>query len=212
MNKKISKTKIRISFLGILISMVCFLIFISSCATTPKITRMDVSQQVDLSGDWNDTDSQLVASEMIKDALSRPWIDEFIAQKKHPPRIVVGTIKNRSMEHINTQTFVKDLEREILNSGRAKFVASMEERKEIREEKIDQSFHADASSQKALGQEKGADFMIRGQINTIMDEAGNQLLKYYQVELEAIDILTNEKVWIGQKKIKKLVQRPKVKF
>lgn len=212
MNKKIGKTKIRISFLGILISMFCFLIFISSCATTPKITRMDVSQQVDLSGDWNDTDSQLVASEMIKDALSRPWIDEFIAQKKHPPRIVVGTIKNRSMEHINTQTFVKDLEREILNSGRAKFVASMEERQEIREEKIDQSFHADASSQKALGQEKGADFMIRGQINTIMDEAGNQLLKYYQVELEAIDILTNEKVWIGQKKIKKLVQRPKAKF
>jgi uncharacterized protein (TIGR02722 family) len=190
----------------------CSLFFITSCATTPKITRVDASQQIDLSGDWNDTDSQLVASEMIKDALSRPWIDDFVSQKKDKPRIVVGTIKNRSMEHINTQTFVKDLEREILNSGRAKFVASMEERQEIREEKIDQSFHADASSQKSLEQEKGADFMIKGQINTIMDEAGNQVLKYYQVELEAINILTNEKVWIGQKKIKKLVQRPKSKF
>jgi len=196
----------------LLILTISVLFFLGSCATTPKITRMDASQQIDLSGDWNDTDSQLVANEMIKDALSRPWIDDFIAQKKERPRIVVGTIRNRSMEHINTQTFVKDLEREILNSGRAKFVASMDERQEIREEKIDQSFHADASTQKALGQEKGADFMIKGQINTIEDEAGNQRLKYYQVELEAINILTNEKVWIGQKKIKKLVQRPKTKF
>ncbi len=204
--KKIFKTYTLIPFTFYLF------VFVIGCSTTPKITRIDAAAQVDLSGYWNDTDSREVAMEMIKDALSRPWIDDFISQKKEKPRIVVGTIRNRSMEHINTQTFVKDLEREVLNSGRAKFVASMDERQEIREEKIDQSFHADAATQKSLGQEKGADFMIRGQINTIMDEAGNTQLKYYQVELEAINILTNEKVWIGQKKIKKLVQRRGAKF
>lgn len=200
-----------ISTIGVVVISISVIIF-SSCASTPKVNRVDVSEQIDLSGDWNDTDSQLVAAEMIKDALSRPWIDEFISQKKDKPRVVVGTVKNRSMEHINTQTFVKDLEREILNSGRAKFVASMDERQEIREEKVDQSFHATASTRKELGQETGADFMIRGQINTIVDEAGNKQVKYYQVELEAVNILTNEKVWIGQKKIKKFVQRPKSKF
>ncbi|MCX7956798.1 MAG: penicillin-binding protein activator LpoB [Endomicrobia bacterium] len=187
-------------------------ILIGSCATTPTVTRVDVSEQIDLSGEWNDTDSQLVANEMIKDALSRPWIDDFISSKKQKPRVIVGTVKNRSHEHINTQTFVKDLERELINSGRVIFVASKEERQEIREEKMDQMMHASASTRKQLGEEWGADFILQGQINTILDQAGNKTVKYYQVELELVKILTNEKVWIGQKKIKKLVEKPKTKF
>jgi len=186
-----------------------FLIF--GCATT-KVSRINVSEQIDLSGEWNDTDSQLVSAEMIKDALSRPWIDEFISKTGQKPRVIVGTVKNRSHEHINTQTFVKDLERELINSGRVVFVASKEERQEIREEKLDQMTNASLATRKQLGEEWGADFILQGQINTILDELENKQLKYYQVELELVNILTNEKVWIGQKKIKKLVQRPKIKF
>lgn len=183
-----------------------------SCATTPKVTRVDVSEQIDLSGEWNDTDSQLVAKEMVSDALSRPWIEEFMSSKKQKPRVIVGTVKNRSHEHINTQTFVKDLERELINSGKVVFVASKEEREEIRQEKLDQMIHASAATRKQLGEEWGADFILQGQINTILDQAGNKTVKYYQVELELVNILTNEKVWIGQKKIKKLVERPKTRF
>ncbi len=195
-----------------LIILIASLLLFYGCATTPTVTRVDVSEQIDLSGEWNDTDSQLVAAEMIKDALSRPWIDDFITAKKTKPRVIVGTVKNRSHEHINTQTFVKDLERELINSGRVVFVASKEERQEIREEKLDQMMHASAATRKQLGEEYGADFILQGQINTILDEAGNKTVKYYQVELELVNILTNEKVWIGQKKIKKLVERPKTRF
>lgn len=196
----------------ILLIPIISIFILNSCSTTPTVTRIDVSEQIDLSGEWNDTDSQLVANEMIKDALSRPWIDEFISAKKQKPRVIVGTVKNRSHEHINTQTFVKDLERELINSGRVVFVASKEERQEIREEKLDQMMHASAATRKQLGEEWGADFILQGQINTILDQAGNKTVKYYQVELELVNILTNEKVWIGQKKIKKLVERPKTKF
>ncbi|MCS7228009.1 MAG: penicillin-binding protein activator LpoB [Endomicrobia bacterium] len=195
-----------------ILSTLIVILLLYGCATTPKVTRVDVSQQIDLSGEWNDTDSQLVASEMIKDALSRAWIEDFVSAKKQKPRVIVGTVKNRSHEHINTQTFVKDLERELINSGKVIFVASKEERQEIREEKLDQMMHASAATRKQLGEEWGADFILKGQINTILDEAGNMTVKYYQVELELVNILTNEKVWIGQKKIKKLVKRPKIKF
>src|SRR5262249_14487592 len=128
------------------------------------------------------------------------------------PRVIVGEILNKSDEHINTETFVKDLEREVLNSGRAKFVASKGQRDEVRGERLDQAKNASVKTAKAAGQEYGADFMLKGQINTILDAAGKQALKYYQVELELIDMLTNEKVWIGQKKIKKLVQYKKNRF
>ena len=186
--------------------------FVASCASTPKVTRIGVEEVVDLSGMWNDTDSRLVSEEMIRDALDRAWLPEFKAKTGKKPRVIVGRVLNRSHEHINTQTFVKDLERELTNSGRVRFVASSEQRGEIRAERRDQAKHASMETIKGPGQEYGADYMLKGQINTIWDEAGKTKLKYYQVELEMIDMATNEKVWIGQKKIKKIVKRSRGKF
>jgi uncharacterized protein (TIGR02722 family) len=186
--------------------------FFAACATTPKVTRVDVNETIDLSGDWNDTDSRQVAEEMVKDSLARPWLGEFQADKKLKPRVIVGLVGNKSSEHINTETFVKDLERELTNSGQVRFVASKEQREEIREERTDQAKNASIKTAKSMGQEYGADFMLKGQINTIEDQAGKQQLKYYQVELEMIDLTSNEKVWIGQKKIKKTVVYRKNKF
>ncbi|HND64376.1 MAG TPA: penicillin-binding protein activator LpoB, partial [Elusimicrobiota bacterium] len=128
------------------------------------------------------------------------------------PRVIVGTVLNKSHEHINTETFVKDLERELTNSGQVKFVASKDQRDEVREERMDQAKNSSVKTAKSMGQEYGADFMLKGQINTIMDAAGKQEVKYYQVELEMIDMSSNEKAWIGQKKIKKLVTYRKKKF
>lgn len=182
------------------------------CASMPQVTRTEVDEQIDLSGNWNDTDSRLVSEEMVKDAISRPWVDEFLTSKAKKPRVIVGTVSNKSHEHINTETFVKDLERELTNSGRVIFVASKDQRGEIREERAEQAQNASVETAKSAGQEYGADFMLKGQINTILDEAGKMQLKYYQVELELINMLTNEKVWIGQKKIKKTVKNPKTKF
>jgi uncharacterized protein (TIGR02722 family) len=176
------------------------------CAST-KVTRTAVDEQIDLSGNWNDTDSQLVSGEMIKDALQRPWVDDFVMKKSAKPRVIVGTVLNGSHEHINTETFVNDLQRELINSGRVMFVSSKDERNELREERADQAQNARIDTVKSAGQEYGADYMLKGKINTIMDEAGKKAVKYYQVELELHDLLSNEKVWIGQKKIKKLVER-----
>lgn len=177
------------------------------CKSVPKVERVDAGQVIDYSGNWNDTDSQLVSQEMMADATSRPWVDEYISKKGTKPRVIVGTIANKSHEHINTETFVKDLERELTNTRRVIFVASRDQRDEVREERVDQAKNASMETAKDMGQEYGADYMLKGQINTILDEAGKMQLKYYQVELELIDMLTNEKAWIGQKKIKKTVKR-----
>jgi len=181
---------------------------LSSCASTPEVTRTNVSEQIDLSGQWNDTDSQMVSAEMIQDVIARPWIYEFAMKNQTKPRVIVGTILNKSNEPINTSTFVIDLQRELTNSGRVIFVASKDERSELREEKVDQAQNASVQTAKSAGQEYGADFMLKGEINTIMDEAGKMQVRYYQVNLQLVNILTNEKVWIGEKKIKKEIKRP----
>ena len=55
--------------------------------------------------------------------------------------------------------------------------------------------------------ELGADFMLLGEINTIFDREDGREIKYYQVDLNLTDLENNELVWVGQKSIKKFVER-----
>ena len=40
---------------------------ITGCSSTPKVERIGVDEVRDLSGRWNDTDSRLVAEQMVGD-------------------------------------------------------------------------------------------------------------------------------------------------
>ena len=194
---------------------ICWMLVLASflvagCGT--KVTRIDADETTDLSGAWNDTDSRLVAEEMIADALSRPWTSNFAGETGRAPAVIVGTVRNFSHEHINMNTFIADMERALVNSGRIEFVASSEERGEIRAERVDQDLNATEETRNEAGQEFGADFMLKGQINTIVDADGDEQVRYYQVDLTMISLADNRKVWLGQKKIKKLVENGKVRY
>lgn len=187
------------------------LLLAAGCAT--KVERISPDEVRDLSGVWNDTDSRLVSEEMIADMLSRPWLDSHVrAHGGQAPVVIVGDIRNLSHEHINTRTFIADIERELINSGRVQFVAGAEVREAIREERADQDIHASEATRNAMGQELGADFMLVGSINSIIDAEGDTAVKYYQVDLTLISLADNRKVWIGQKKIKKVVEKNSLRW
>ncbi len=182
-----------------------------SCATS-GVQRVAVEKTADLSGRWNDTDAQLTSQAMIDDVLRSNWIKNFVAEYGRKPVIIVGEIRNRSSEHIETLVFTKALERELVNSGQVKFVASQAERVGIRDERTQQQSQASLDSMKRLGQETGADLYLSGVITSITDAIQGKRAVFYQVTLELINIESNEKVWIGEKQIKKLVEQAKYKF
>ncbi|MEP1150236.1 MAG: penicillin-binding protein activator LpoB [Balneola sp.] len=179
------------------------------CKPSQKVTRINPGTTTDLSGKWNDTDARLVAEEMIADALSKPWLNQFNRNNQKPPVVIVGRIRNESMEHIETEVFTKELERSFVNSGEISVVASAEERGQIRDERLDQQTNASYETTKKMAMELGADFMMIGNINSIVDEAidSKTLAVFYTINLEFINVETNQKVWIGNKKIKKLIER-----
>ena len=110
---------------------------LSACGQ--QVTRVETDSVTDLSGNWNDTDSRLVADEMIQDALSRSWLSRFNREQGKPPTVIVGEVRNLSHEHINTRTFIADMERALINSGEVEFVASSQEREEIRSARTDRA-------------------------------------------------------------------------
>jgi len=190
---------------SLLLPLLGVLFLLAGC--NPTVSRVESDTVTDLSGNWNDTDSRLVAQEMIQDVLSRNWLSKFNRDKGKAPTVIVGTVRNLSHEHINTRTFIADMERELINSGEVEFVASADAREEVRSEVKDQDLNATEESRKAMGNEVGADFMLQGSINSIVDAVSGEQARFYQIDLTLIELGTNRKVWVGQKKIKKTVEK-----
>ncbi len=188
-------------------------LLLNACGSQPlKVERIAADEVTDLSGQWNDTDSRLVSNEMVEDMLSRVWLEKHVLSNNQQPSVIVGSIRNLSHEHVNVKTFINDIERELINSGAVNFVANSKERQQLRDERLDQDMNAAEASRKAMGQELGADYMLTGSISTIVDSAGKTQVTYYQTDLKLLSLTDNRTVWVGQKKIKKLITGRSVRY
>ena len=191
------------------ISILLFVSIIFAGCGGKQVTRVAPDTTIDLSGRWNDTDSRLVAQEMIDDCLRHRWITDHTSTTQGKPVVIVGGIRNKSGERTVSQTFISDIERAFINSGKVRTVSSPDERNEIRTERVDQSEFAALETIKQMARELGADYMMTGEINAIEDREGKQQVVFYQTDLTLTNIESNEKIWIGQKKIKKAIKHPR---
>lgn len=180
-------------------------VLLTACSGSVK--RLDINDDVMLSDRWNDTDSRLVAEEMMSDMLTFPWFRDYNFSNKGNPTVIVQTIRNRTSEHIPVDTFVNDIKRSLLRAGKVDFVVSGAERDDIRSEREEQALNAAPDTVAQFGLEQGAGFALSGTINSIVDSNGDQRVSFYQVDLKLIDMTTNREVWNGQKKIKKLADK-----
>jgi len=188
-----------------IVSIFILSVFLFGCSSSREVSRIDTRDVVDLSGKWNDTDSRLTAETMVTDVLSRPWLTDYLTEKGKKPVVIVGNIRNKSSEHIVVDIFSKDIERELINSGKVLFVASKDERVDVREERADQQNFSSDETMKKYYREIGADYLLSGVINSVEDKYEGEKVILYQVDLELIDIEKNLKVWLGNKKIKKYI-------
>src|SRR5690554_4437117 len=179
----------------------------AGCASK-QVTRIDPNSVTDLSGRWNDTDSRLVANALIEQSLGSNWASRYAATHGgEAPTVIVGEFANRSHEHIPVGTFIRDLEAAFVNSGAVRVIASRDERQEIRAEREDQQENARADTRARMAQELGARYMMQGDIQTITDREGRETVVYYQIDARLVDLESNEKVWTGQHRIKKYIER-----
>lgn len=180
-------------------------VLLTACSGSVK--RLDTNEDVMLSDRWNDTDSRLVAEEMMGDMLTFPWFRNYNFSNKGNPTVIVQTIRNKTSEHIPVDTFINDIKRSLIRSGKVDFVVSGAERDEVRSEREEQELNAAPDTVAKFGLEQGAGFALSGSINSIVDSNGDQRVSFYQVDLKLIDMTTNREVWNGQKKIKKLADK-----
>jgi penicillin-binding protein activator len=179
---------------------------VAGCSAHKEVVRTDPGQQIDLSGNWNDSDAQQVSAALADQIQRGPWVENFLAEKGKKPTLIVAPIRNKTAEHIATKTLVDQLERDFINGGRVRVVASAEEREQVREERADQQEFSSPETMKKWGREKGADVMLIGEVNQIVDSEGKQAVRYYQVDCYLVNLEDNTKLWAGFEKIKKYIK------
>ena len=197
----------------LLVTALCGLVIVAGCSSGKQVTRIeDTSTEIDISGKWNDVDSQRMAEGLVRDSLTGTvWIENHMAARGVKPTIIIAPIKNKTHDHIPQKTLVADLEKEYINSGRVKVVASSEEREAVRSERADQQEFASPETMKQWGRERGADYIMIGELNFIGDRGEGDEVKYYHLDCYLVDLEDNTKVWVGDHRIKKFIGRGKYK-
>jgi uncharacterized protein (TIGR02722 family) len=143
---------------------------------------------------------------MTTTILGDKWLTNHVTAKGQKPVVIVGFVNNASHEHIDAETFIKDVEQSFIKTEKVRLVQGGKKREELRGERADQQTNASASTMKKFGLENGADYILQGTINSIVDAHKKKKEVFYQVNLELTNLETNEVVWIGDKKIAKLVK------
>lgn len=174
-------------------------------------------QTTDYSARWNETDARKVAAKMISGEMLRgDWLQHWETNLERRPTVMVGPIRDKTTQRIDKEIFIKDIERNLLNSDTVQFAAANEVRQTIRRERqkgvMRPCMGQGDSRLNEMAQENGADFMVLGAVSsTVQDSiAENKAAIYYTVTLELLDLETNAKAWRSEKEIKKIVKRSKV--
>ena len=200
----LSDERIRNIFRGLVLALV--VAGMTACGGT-KVSRVGAEKQIDLTDRWNSTDSKQVANQMIKDMVSFPWLSKWNKNHDRPPRVIIKNVRNKSHEHIPTDTFINDLKRAMLRSGKVEFVSGGAAREEVRSERKEQDVYASEDTRAKMGAETGADFALSGTINSNVQQRDDVRVTFYQVDLTLVDMTTTQEAWYGQKKIKKVMER-----
>lgn len=190
-----------------LIAAAAFVPGLGGCSPQRDVTRVDPNAAVDVDFRFNDVDARQTWQKMVQDCMARPWIDTHMSENGgRRPVVIVGPITNATQDLIDTKMMTTDIERELINSGRVRFVADKGQRDALREERIQGQEWSRPETRKQVKAETGADYMLIGRI---MDDKPRTLdgrggVAYYKINMEIINLETNEKAWIDSKEIKKV--------
>lgn len=186
---------------------------LAGCGPTKRVTRTSSDSNVggDLSGYWNDRDARETAETMIKQCLAEsPWASNFQSSNAGQKPVVklMGVSLRTDDRNVNTEFFAKQLERAFVNSGRVRVVAAWGQDRVNETERNRQARQADDETAKSHQMEIGADFTLQTSVNSQNEsDGGGKAVRAYLVNMELVNVETNEKVWIGEKKIRKVVDQ-----
>lgn len=173
---------------------------LTGCAS--KVDYGDATARETVTTDFGSTDLQMIAAKMVDDMLVFPPIVQMTASRR--PVAFVDTIKNKTVEHIDTESVTDTIQSKLLNSGKFRFVdMTVVERVRQQLDYQSDSGLVDPNTAVAMGRQIGAEFMLYGNLSSIVKKAGNTKDVYYKFTLKLLNLQTGIIEWSNEKEIRK---------
>jgi uncharacterized protein (TIGR02722 family) len=173
---------------------------LAGCAS--KVSYGDAQAVETVNTDFGSTDLQQIAAKMVDDMLVFPPIVQVTAQRR--PVVFVDKVMNKTTEHIDLQSVTDTISTKLINSGKFRFV-DMTAVKAVQEQLKYQteSGNVDPAQAVRLGQQTGAEYMLYGNMASIVKQDGNTRDVYYKFTLKLLHLQSGIVEWQGEKEIRK---------
>ena len=183
-------------------------LILSSCGPKAFVKGQydDVNRENLLNDQWSETDMQNAVHEMVDSLVKHPTIQNA----KVMPIVMVSGLQNKTSEHIDTQNIMDMIRVELMNTGKVSFI-DKEARQDISDEyNYQNSGMVQDSTKKGPGGQVGADFIINGRLDSIVQEVGKEKTVYYKLTLNLTNIKTSVIAWSNYKQIRKAYKKKSV--
>ena len=151
----------------------------------------DVESTNLLNDQWSESDMQNAVKTLVASAIQHPTI----AAAKTPPVVIVTRLQNKTSEHIETQSITDMITVELMKTGKTQFVDAAAREDIAKEYEYQGSGMVSGGTRKGKGQQVGADFIMNGRIDSIVQEVGKDKTIYYKVTLNMTNLSTGLIVW-----------------
>lgn len=159
-----------------------------------------------LTDKWSESDMQAAVKDLVNSAVSHPSIN----LAKRPPIVMVTRLQNKTSEHIDTQSVTDMFTVELMRSGKVTFVDKAA-REDISEEyDYQDSGMVSRETKKGKGGQVGADFIMNGRLDSIVQEAGRDKTIYYKMTMNLTNLKTGLIVWTDHKELRKNFKKKRV--
>lgn len=159
-----------------------------------------------LTDSWSETDMQ----HAVKDLVDSATKTDVITVAKRPPLVMITRLQNKTDEHIDTQNITDMMRVELGRNGRVKFI-DKEAREDIKEEyDYQNSGMVSRESKKGPGGQAGADFVLNGRLDSIVQQAGKDKTVYYKLTMNLTNLKSGVIEWSDYKQIRKIFKKKRV--
>lgn len=159
-----------------------------------------------LTDKWSESDMQAAVRDLVASAVAHP----AIANAKRPPIVMVTRLQNKTSEHIDTQSIADMFTAELMRSGKTQFVDKAA-REDIAEEyDYQDSGMVNRETKKGKGGQVGADFIMNGRLDSIVQEAGKDKTVYYKLTMNLTNLKTGLIQWTDYKQLRKQFKKKRV--
>ncbi|MFC3023455.1 penicillin-binding protein activator LpoB [Vibrio zhugei] len=173
---------------------------LSGCSNT--VSYGDAQGVESVNVDFGSTDLQKIAANMVDSMMSSGSV--AMLTKDQRPIVFVERIKNKTSEHIDTESITDTISTKMLNSGKFRFVdmSRVESvRKQLQFQNNDEL--VDQRSAVKFGKMVGAQYMLYGNLSSIVKNNSDVKDVYYKMTMRLMDLKTGLIEWADETEIRK---------